>query len=500
MLKKIFQLIITSLSIGCLFIYARPAIVDTPFATFTSAQRAWLLDERSESLHKYHLEYQNMVTGKEILAYNIAFLYFLESNFDSSKFWAKQALVINPQYSLAHILTGRLAIQSKDYQTALESFKTAQKYQNKNYLSDYYTGLCLIKMGKNELARKCLESVIDAKSDFSAPYTVLADLYIRMHRISEARNLLEKGLAISYDAEILLSLANLVDLLGSPEEAGNFFGLFVYLFPNHPASSTVRQWLAKHNIPENYTHKFQPLPSRSSGHYAFPVGEDNLYNVNWGPLKVGEINTGILEELTFNGEPAYKVKFCLDSNPALEFIASLHSDYITIIHRDTKQVIQHFLHIRENNIVCDKVYDFNRKNSRFTCRIINGDGSIDYLEKYLPYNTIDGTSILFYARQVVYEKRFERVMTTIDENFVISDIVFENKIEPVDVRGQREPTWLISGDNYYKGIVGFTGKFRGWFRPDRILLPLQADFEIWIGRILVSIASVEEQRMHKYAR
>ncbi|MFH1212779.1 MAG: tetratricopeptide repeat protein [Candidatus Neomarinimicrobiota bacterium] len=499
MLRKKYQFVIT-MSIGFLTLSAGTAITDTPFATFTPAQSAWLLDERAKALTNYQTEFERTATTKEISAYNIAFLYFLDEKYGLSQKWAEKALVIKPQFSTALVLRGRLALQSGDYETAIRFFQIAGKCHPKSHLPDYYTGLCYYELKKYDQARKYLESAIDDKSDFSAPYAVLADIYIKTHQYTKARNLLEKGLAVSYDAEILLTLARLFDLSESKTDAQKFFGLFVYFFPNHPAASEARQWLKDHDISEIFSYNFKPLPPRSAREFAFKVGEDNLYNVSWGPLKVGELNTGILEELTFNGRPAYEIKFCLDSNPALEFIASLHSDYITIIDRDTKQAIQHFLHIRENSIISDKVYDFDRRNGKFICHIVNGDGSIDYLEKYLPFNAIDGTSILFYSRQVVYDKQFERVMTIIDENFVISDIVFENKTEPVAVRGQQEQAWLISGDNYYKGIVGFTGKFRGWFRIDEHLLPLQADFEIWVGRISVSMATIEEQRLHKYMR
>ncbi|MCK4689389.1 MAG: DUF3108 domain-containing protein, partial [Candidatus Marinimicrobia bacterium] len=273
-----------------------------------------------------------------------------------------------------------------------------------------------------------------------------------------------------------------------------------YLFPNHPETSRVIKWIQERNIGNPYTHDFYPIPYRDSSNRFFPIGENVLYNVHWGPIKVGELNTVIAETLSFKGHNAYKVIFSLDSNPALEFIASLHSDYITIIDQNTKQVLQHFLHLRENKIICEKVYDFYREEGKFVCRTVREDGHIEYLEKYLPNNTIDATSILFYSRQLVKEQRNERVMTIIDENFVISDIIFENKREPVICRGVEELVQLISGENYYKGIVGFTGKFRGWFRGVPAYLPIKSDFEIWVGRISIIMASEEEQKLHKYSR
>ena len=476
-----------------------PAIVDTPLATFSTAQRAWLLNQRSEAVELYLKESVTSIQ-KKIPLTNAATIQFLDSNISASEKLVNQALQIDSKYGPALLLKGQIEFQRGNIRAGTIYLRAAAKSHPHPEIPLFYLGYHLAKRNQLNDALEALEDAVSENKQFTPPYPLIGEILIKQKKVNDAVEVLSDALKISYDAEILLTLARASEKSGNLTEAKKYFGLFSYLFPKHPENATVLKWLKSNGVVQPYTHRFVPVPPRNTADRFFPIGENVVYSVEWGPIRVGELNTIIAETLRFQNHDAYKTVFSLDSNPALEFIASLHSDYITIIDQSTKQVLQHFLHIRENNIVSDKVYDFDRETGKFVCRFVEEDGHIQLLEKYLPENTIDGTSILFYSRQVVKEKRNERVMTIIDENFVITDINYENRKEAVSVRDKKENALVISGENYYKGIVGFTGNFRGWFRDDRTYLPVRSDFEIWVGRIAVSMATEEEQRQHKYAR
>ena len=491
------KLLITSTLISPISLFS--SIVDTPLANLTEAQKSWLLNQR-ETAKKLYIEEINSSEQKEVPAYNTAFLYFLEGKYMDADLYIDVSLKNNHKYGPTLLLKGMIEYQRRNLKNSFKYLKAAIKHHSNPEIPEYYLGLYLYERKKYEESLDYLKDAISDNKKFTLPYPIIGDIYIKQCKYNEAIKILEKGLKYSYDAEILLLLADVNIKTENYKEAEKYNGIFAYLFPNHPETSRVIKWIQERNIGNPYTHDFYPIPYRDSSNRFLPIGENVLYNVHWGPIKVGELNTVIAETLNFKGHDAYKVIFSLDSNPALEFIASLHSDYITIIDQNTKQVLQHFLHLRENKIICEKVYDFYREEGKFVCRTVSEDGHIEYLEKYLPNNTIDATSILFYSRQLVKEQRNERVMTIIDENFVISDIIFENKREPVICRGVEELVQLISGENYYRGIVGFTGKFRGWFRGAPAYLPIKSDFEIWVGRISITMASEEEQKLYKYSR
>jgi len=493
----ILNLLITSTLISPISLFS--SIVDTPLANLTEAQKSWLLDQR-ETAKKLYIEEINSSERKEVPAYNTAFLYFLEGKYMDADLYIDVSLKNNHKYGPTLLLKGMIEYQRRNLKNSFKYLKAAIKHHSNPEIPEYYLGLYLYERKKYEESLDCLKDAISYNKKFTLPYPIIGDIYIKQCKYNEAIKILEKGLKYSYDAEILLLLADVSIKTENYKEAEKYNGIFAYLFPNHLETSRVIKWIQERNIGNPYTHDFYPIPYRDSSNRFLSIGENVLYNVHWGPIKVGELNTVIAETLNFKGLDAYKVIFSLDSNPALEFIASLHSDYITIIDQNTKQVLQHFLHIRENKIICEKVYDFYREEGKFVCRTVMEDGHIEYLEKYLPNNTIDATSILFYSRQLVKEQRNERVMTIIDENFVISDIIFENKRESVICRGKEELVQLISGENYYKGIVGFTGKFQGWLRGAPAYLPIKSDFEIWVGHISIIIASEEEQKLHKYSR
>lgn len=480
--------------ISFLIVYSLPAtIVDTPLSNLSQAEKSFLLGQYYQSTKSYKADLLSSQKEK-ILLYNIGYIYYLQNRNDSANYYANQALKYTPRYGPALYLAGLLAKERSDTQEAENFFFRSIRHHPDPEFPLFELGLLYYHQNNYEEAIDYFEAALKASDIFSFPYPFIANCYNQLGRTTTAIKTLEKGLELSYDAEILTTLIQLYNKAGELQKAKKYSGIFNFLFPEHSDAQYYKDQYPESDI----TNGFRSIPVRRSAF--LPVGEKILYNVTLGPLKVGELYTAILDTLTYNNTEVYKVRFSLDSNPDLAFAAVLHSDYISYINKYTKQVELHYLHTWENDKIWDKLYEFDRKNHKFICRTVRKDGHIDIIEKYLPRNTIDGTSILFYARQIAKEKRSERVMTIIDENFVISDINYPDKIETIKVRGEPEKCIMIDGTNHYKGIVGFTGDFRGWFRDNEELLPVASDFKIWVGRIKVKMASVEEQRVHKYAR
>jgi tetratricopeptide (TPR) repeat protein len=444
------------------------SIVDTPEANLKAVDKEWLLDHRQIAKQLYQAEIETALV-KEIPAFNVAFLCYSENNVREADKFLNLALKSNPQYGPALLLKGIVEYNRRNLTNCYRFLRQAIKYHPAPEIPCYYLGKFLFERGKIEDATEYLNQAIAENKLYTLPYALLGDCYLQQKKFKEAIEILEKGFKYSYDAEIIYQLARAYRITCQKKKSLQYYGLFKYLFPQHPAAEEADKFLEENQVKEIFTNGFEPIPDRSSSDRFFPIGENVLYSVYWGIIRVGELNTEVVESLKYNGNDAYKVRFSLDSNPALEFIASLHSDYITIIDQNTKQTYQHYLHIRENKINCEKVYDYLRSEGIFKCRTVNEDGHIDYLEKYLPVNTIDGTSILFYARQLVKEHRSEFVLTTIDENFVVSVIDFDQIKEPVMVRNKVEQGYLLTGENRYKGIVGFTGKRNNAFinMPDK---------------------------------
>lgn len=493
---KITQLAIPALFFS-LFVSLKASILDTPEVQLSPAQREWLLDHPEKAKELYIAEIDT-ARQKEVAAFNVAFISFQQGDLTGTDKYLNLALATNPKYGPALYLKGMLEYERHNLRNCVTVLKQSIKTHPHRELPNYFMGKVLYERKNYEAAIDYLEDAISAFKLYTFSYALLGQLYIEIKQLDKAIDILEKGFVNSHDAEIIYYLAKAYELSNNLNKALKFYGLFAYLYPQHPYYPQVKKFLDNHQVHKYWTNRLEPIPPRGEESHFFTVGEEYVYSIHWGPIRVGELHTVVLEELSYNGIAAYKVQFSMDSNPALAFIASLHSDYITIIDQSTKQTLRHFLHQRENNIVADKVYDYDRDKGLFKCRTVHEDGHIDYLEKYLPRDCIDGTSILFYARQVVSERRREIVLTTIDETFVLSDIRFDNIKEPIIVRGQTENVFRVSGELFYKGIVGFTGNFWGWFRDDPTYLPVASDFEIWVGRIKVTMASEEEQKLHRY--
>ncbi|MGC9364819.1 MAG: DUF3108 domain-containing protein [Fidelibacterota bacterium] len=493
---KITQLAIPALAF-LLFASLEASIVDTPESNLSPAQRAWLTNCPEDARLLYITEIDT-AEHKEVPAFNAAFISFRQGNLAETDTYLNLALGANPKYGPALYLKGMLEYERHNLRNCVTALKQSIRTHPHPELPNFFLGKVLYERKKYDEAIDYFKEALDAFKLYTCAYSMLGKLYIEKNELHEAIAILEKGFSYSHDADIIYYLAMAYELTNQMNKALNFYGLFAYLYPQHPKYPQVKKLLDNQNVHDYWTNRLEPIPPRGKEAHFLPVGEEYVYSVHWGPIRVGELHTVVLEELNFNGIDAYKVQFSMDSNPALAFIATLHSDYITIVDQSTKQTLRHYLHQRENAIIADKVYDYDRGKGIFKCRTIREDGHIDYLEKYLPRDCIDGTSILFYARQVVSEKRREIVLTTIDETFVLTDIRFDNTKEPVLVRGQTEKVYRVSGELMYKGIVGFTGNFWGWFRDYPPYLPVASDFEIWVGRIKVTMASEEEQELHRY--
>ena len=477
------------------------SIIDPDIApNITLSQEAWLTGRLDSAFILYLTELDTAIYTKPIIYYNLAYLSYLKGDTEKTTFFIEKSLSENKNFGPALFLYGLLQLKRNDFSKALRLLSKASIHYSFREYPEYYLGLIQLKKGEPLKALRHFKKALRLNKKFTRTYPQMAKTYLLLGDTAKAENVLLDGLSHSYDAEILLSLGDLYSSLGNERKAKKYYGLFAYFFPYHPSYQRVAEWLNSHGVENPYTTDFSPPPERNPEDRFFPIGEEKLYNVFFGPIKSGELYTKIADTLNFNGIDVYKVYFSIDSNPALAFIATVHSDYITYLDQNSKLAVRHFLHTRENKIINEKIYDFDRKNGKFICRVVQKDGHIQYIEKWLPRYTTDGTSILFYARQLVKEKRSERVMTIIDENFVVSDINFTGKFEPVEHNDTAEMGILITGKNHYKGILGFTGNFRGWFRNNHTYLPIQADFEIWVGRILIKMGSQLELKLRKFAR
>ncbi len=475
------------------------SIIDSDVAQLSPAQKAWLLNRRDAALKLYTVAVDSSNT-KEIESYNVAYLYFLKADFDKAGEYVLLALKQNPEYGPALLLKGLLAYRQGNQREARQYLELAVKYHAMPEIPAFYFGKCLFENGEFKEALELFKKAVNKNKLFTYPYAYIGRIYRIRGEYESALKYLEKGLIYSYDADILLGLIDICTQLERVQERDEYSRIFAYLFPQHPDAEEIIADLNRKGIDYSSAGLFsQPPPVDASDRF-FEVGEDLLYSVYWGPLRIGELHAVVEDRLSFNGVDAYRTLFSLDSNPTLGFVASLHSDYTSIIGCETKQVLQHFIHARENDIIHEKVYDFDREAGMFYCRVIREDGHIEAFEKPLPKYGVDGTSILFYARQMVKKQLSENLLTVIDEGFAVSEIIVNPGKEPIICAGKEENTVLVTGRNHYKGIVGFTGGFRGWFREGPSYLPLEADFEIWVGRIRITLATPEETELHRYSQ
>ncbi len=225
----------------------------------------------------------------------------------------------------------------------------------------------------------------------------------------------------------------------------------------------------------------------------FPPGREWEYAVSFGFIPLGTLIVGVEgAELTLpDGMPVYRVYYKIDSNPIYRWLIDLHDEYSSLIPG-------HCLHSLEFNL--DSVEGNERYESRYTSDfeagrlLVHGykaDGVIHYQQLPLAQEVFDGLSLLFAARRQVQEERYGSVLTIIDEE-MHRTIIEPDGRDRIRSLGQRVPVRKVHGLADYQGIAGLTGEFWGTFSDDERSLPLEAKFQIGVGRISLRLKEIRD--------
>ncbi|MBV6480101.1 MAG: hypothetical protein HGGPFJEG_02935 [Ignavibacteria bacterium] len=230
-------------------------------------------------------------------------------------------------------------------------------------------------------------------------------------------------------------------------------------------------------------------------------GEELVYVVSYGFIKLGEVKISLSGKKYIEGKEIYFSKATMKTYSGIPFV-SLNSVFESeMIYENNRVYSRRFkaVEYKEDGILKIE-YAFNY-DSNFVHVIVTKDGRTDRDEKIKINQNVkfqDGLSLFYCARLDSYS----------EENFMIP--VFMNEAETsvkYYFNSQKEETSAsifdddiktirCNGNASFKGVFGLTGEFAGWFSDDEARIPIKSQMNVMIGSVTLELESYKRKNWH----
>ncbi|GIV56959.1 MAG: hypothetical protein KatS3mg040_1727 [Candidatus Kapaibacterium sp.] len=217
-------------------------------------------------------------------------------------------------------------------------------------------------------------------------------------------------------------------------------------------------------------------------------GEELIYRVSYIGIELGTIrlvNEGRQEAL---GKPAVKCKAFIDSRPGIPFL-SLHVVYESWMEPTALASLQFVAQNKESGEYTKYTFDYDQRRistATWMDRQKTDERTFNITRKY-----VDGLTILYAARQLLYSKRTAWIPTIVREDTAWTKINFTGKVVPTTIDAVSYPvrTVYFDGEANWTGVYGVTGYFEGWFSDDDARIPIKAKMKLYLGSADIELIS-----------
>jgi len=334
-----------------------------------------------------------------------------------------------------------------------------------------------------EKTEQLYKQILERDDDNVIALVGLAEIYRIKGKFEEAKNLLEGNKNLFPEALILHEKAKLYRDQGKKSESKKFLTQIVLDYPNSQTWSHIRDTLKTIYNLDNL-----PAPEPLSTYtYKIDPNEELDYKVSYGPMTLGWLKVRINKPEIIGDKTVYPVIFFVDTNPSYGFIMSLHHIYESYIDPKTLNAVKSRLYTPGSEDFLIRVYYFNYDQNIFEAYAMTEEGRFQYIVKDLPRKVQDSTSMLYFARGLVSDRRDGVTAVVIDEEYKYGHIKYLNETEPITVEGNEIKALKIFARAEFEGIAGMNGDAWGWFAPDQQAMPLKGNIEIIVGSISLEV-------------
>lgn len=413
--------------------------------------------------------------------YNRAFLHHFLGEYDQAEAVLKQLFEKSNDHSWSHYLMGRLKHQKKDLTGAMRSLERAIAIDEH---APFYLELGTVYFEQKQYQRAfdAFEGALDGNANMMAAYIYMAKIRQAQNRIPDAIEILEEAYPNQFaEGEFDPLLGSLYEANKQPQKAIQTYKRYLYFYPFGRFEKDIKSRLNRLGVKS-----FKPVfdPASLSKNYRISPKERLLYDVRYGfSLGTMEIVVGdsILKR---KQDELIKLTYKLRST---SFLIELTSDFEGFINTKTfMPMFSYLCNETDDDINEIRRYDYDYKNLRFSSRIVQSGGRLDYTGKELPHNAHDGMAILFYARALVANKVSQVVTTIIDEYYKRTDVKVEGKVVNDEVMNQERQMYYLFAAVHYEGIAGIQGNAEGFFLTDG-MVPAIGLLELIVGNVRVQL-------------
>ncbi len=230
-----------------------------------------------------------------------------------------------------------------------------------------------------------------------------------------------------------------------------------------------------------------------SGQPVMVLGEELEYRVSYSFFNIGIIRTRITDRWERDGRVIYRADVFMDSNPGLSWLVDLHMLFRGTV--DAEAFSYGWLSEDSTSSGVDframefdyprgkMYYEWGRRPHRGV-NVVAGRDTVPVKDR-----SVDGMSLLFFARENVRQPRSWRVPTFVDNREGITEFTFRDKREDLHIDAVNYPvrTVWFDGTAKFVGVFGLTGGFEGWFSDDEARIPIVGRLKVILGSVKVEL-------------
>ena len=466
-------LILLLLSLTTLFAESKLEVV-----RFDQATEAWLAGNRDKALDLL-LKKESAGDLASATLYNIGYLYLLKGDFSKALLYLQTVIVKQPDFAGSYLQVARIHRQIGNLQAARDHLKKGLNKESDNVDILLEMAEVCAALKDMDAAIDNYQSILDINNDFAGAIAGLADIYLQQNNYQSANKLFQEHSKVYPEAILLHERSKLAAAEGKDEERKKYLTQIINDYPHSKKWQVLRDTLridygltaiGGDTLPPSYTYRIDPR-------------EELDYKVTYGPMTLGWLKIRIKEKEKIGKREVYPIQFYVDTNPSYGFILSLHHIYESYIDPLTLNAYKSRLFTPGSDLSLVKTYDYNYDTNVFSAYIVGPEGYFKYVEKDLPSKVQDSTSMLYFARGLVSDKKSGVTTVVIDEEYKYGSVDFLNETEKLDVNDQEVQTYKIFARAEFKGVAGMSGDAWGWFSQDKQSVPLKGAIEIIVGSI-----------------
>lgn len=411
--------------------------------------------------------------------YNLAYLLWVNKDYTNALATINDYLHEN-QSSFAYLLKGKIYLSQDQTFLALKSLEKAYDIDDSdpNILTEL--GKSYYKNKNYKKAINILDEALDENEKSSEAAIFLAKSYMAQKNSTKARKLLEENLSTIYpENDYLIVLSDLMLEENKTIKAILYLKQYLDTYPNGSFSQLAHKKLNVLSNPYNPINKFTEMTKT----FKIKKNEHLKYIVSYG-FDIGQMVIDVGNDTVFmDNKKTFYVSYNLKSTTFLIDLVSHFESYIDV---NSLNTVRSYLSNKEGDLSDQKVYIFNRDKNIFIARSVNYYDRIEYVEKDLPLNSQDGTSILYFSRGMMANKLSGKVTTIIKEEFSTTDINIKDTKKEV-LNDVNQNFYYLEAKANYSGVAGMTGDAFGYFSMDGNYVPSVGKLKIIVGSVHVEL-------------